>query len=1135
MAIKFSQFNLRTDHTSGMYLVGYDGNQNIHITVDNLFDDFINGTENTIAMFGTGGTALADSILSQDAGATILTVAGQLNVDAAATFDTSVTVTGDSTLNGNVILGDASTDLITQTGTLYLNGPIKDTTNTLGIDEQILVSDAIGELTFRDLYNTTVGRAEAVVQTIKCNEAIPKGCPVYIVGFQPGENANIVEKADASNPAKMPATGVADEDYAAQDFGTMTAFGSFNGDFDTTGGTENWAIGDILYVKSGGGLTNIKPTGTNLIQNIAIVSRVQSQTGEMEVIALGRTNDIPNLTPGRLWVGSTGNTIESQTLFVDEANTQVGIGTASPGQNLHINESAANTVSYLRFSNAQTTNGFDIGVNTSNSAVFFNRDVSPMVFATSNSERMRIDSSGNVGIGTTSPSAKLVVVGEIRSNKTANGVSFSSTGGGASFTAFDVYTATNGGLLRLYDQNGQTVAIDARTDTATRHTYFNGGGNVGIGTTSPAGKLEVNGGTGVATSGGTLIVRQDGDTSNDGIALTSSNSISHRMFKNAGGTFLMGPSTNSEAFALDLNGNVGIGTASPGAKLEILSGSGKQLRLSTGATTYWELGRSTSTGHFEITEDSGDTYFLIDKDTGQLQLNEYGAGTFTGTVAKNLAVDSSGNVIETDSGVVDGSGTTNYVSKWFDSNTLTDSVIYDNGTNVGIGTASPSDKLHVAGSGKFENNVNIAGTGNLNIQNTTGSGSGITFIDTSWQAGIEHTAGKLLFRTGGQTDKMIIGSNGNVGIATTSPGEKLHVAGNIRVGDSTDTIYSNRFKGINNADVELRANNGYDLILNGSSGDNVGIGTASPAFKTTIYSDSTTDSFPLVVGQPNIANEFVGIGLSGFIASNGAVKAGFVLDRKNTYGVGDIHILNNTTTDNSNATLADSKFTILQNNNVGIGTTSPNQRLTVDGNIYATGSRHISASYDSNNYIRFESLSSGGVMKATAGGVVTTLVRSYGDSYFNGGNFGIGTTSPAYKLDVNGDGRINGVTFVASGATRIISTHSNAGQLQLNGGTDSSGGAYININGSGFSLGRMTLYSPESIYLNSNVGIGTALPASKLDVNGGIKMADDSSAASASNVGTLRYRTSGNNSYVDMCMQTGASTYAWVNIVQNNW
>lgn len=45
----------------------------------------------------------------------------------------------------------------------------------------------------------------------------------------------------------------------------------------------------------------------------------------------------------------------------------------------------------------------------------------------------------------------------------------------------------------------------------------------------------------------------------------------------------------------------------------------------------------------------------------------------------------------------------------------------------------------------------------------------------------------------------------------------------------------------------------------------------------------------------------------------------------------------------------------------------------------------------------------------------------------------------------------------------------------------------------------------------------------------------DLSTPSADNVGTLRYRTSGNNSYVDMCMQTGATTYEWVNIVQNNW
>ena len=57
----------------------------------------------------------------------------------------------------------------------------------------------------------------------------------------------------------------------------------------------------------------------------------------------------------------------------------------------------------------------------------------------------------------------------------------------------------------------------------------------------------------------------------------------------------------------------------------------------------------------------------------------------------------------------------------------------------------------------------------------------------------------------------------------------------------------------------------------------------------------------------------------------------------------------------------------------------------------------------------------------------------------------------------------------------------------------------------------------------------------RLDVNGAIRMGDDSSSPTASNVGTQRYRVSGNNSYVDMVMQTGAATYAWVNIVQNNW
>lgn len=67
------------------------------------------------------------------------------------------------------------------------------------------------------------------------------------------------------------------------------------------------------------------------------------------------------------------------------------------------------------------------------------------------------------------------------------------------------------------------------------------------------------------------------------------------------------------------------------------------------------------------------------------------------------------------------------------------------------------------------------------------------------------------------------------------------------------------------------------------------------------------------------------------------------------------------------------------------------------------------------------------------------------------------------------------------------------------------------------------------------VGIGTTIPKSMLQVAGGIQLADDSDAASADKVGTIRYREEANNSYIEMCMKTGAGSYAWIVIKQNSW
>ena len=144
-----------------------------------------------------------------------------------------------------------------------------------------------------------------------------KGDPVYIYGSVGASAKLYVDLADADSTAtnnlgnsKMPCVALLDQDLAPNIEGTATVVGKLRNLITSPidGATPN--ENDTVYVKSGGGLTLTKPTGsTNLIQNVGQVGRVStSSDGNIVVAALLRSNDVPNLPTGRIWVGD-GNTI----------------------------------------------------------------------------------------------------------------------------------------------------------------------------------------------------------------------------------------------------------------------------------------------------------------------------------------------------------------------------------------------------------------------------------------------------------------------------------------------------------------------------------------------------------------------------------------------------------------------------------------------------------------------------------------------------------------------------------------------------------------------------------------------------------------------------------------------------------
>jgi hypothetical protein len=306
--------------------------------------------------------------------------------------------------------------------------------------------------------------------------------------------------------------------------------------------------------------------------------------------------------------------------------------------------------------------------------------------------------------------------------------------------------------------------------------------------------------------------------------------------------------------------------------------------------------------------------------------------------------------------------------------------------NVGIGTTSPGDRLHVDG-------------GNIRIGSSTGAN--YIYSASSGLLGIQVGTGPLLFlRDNGSNESMRIDSSGNVGIGTTSPSSKLDVAGTVRFVDSSsagpDLEFGNIGGGtsINNVanarnhygafeHVFTNFNNSTERMRITSAGD-VGIGTSSPAQRLTVAgnilttSAAGTDSF-INVTTSGVQNSLFGFNNSGSTNAFGAANNTTYIGSGNSFNVQLI-------TNGSPA------MTITNTLNVGIGTSSPGERLTVSGG-YANfaGLRIAGTDHDTSNNIY---LASGDLSLSTNTGALlfkTGLTeRMRIDS---SGNLLVGTTS----------------------------------------------------------------------------------------------------------------------------------------------
>ena len=315
----------------------------------------------------------------------------------------------------------------------------------------------------------------------------------------------------------------------------------------------------------------------------------------------------------------TGTTAK---FFFDASTERLGLGTSSPATTLSVEGSSANGIELNRNGADATSSARLFFDSSTNCSSIFNSGGN-LVFATgatpgsaSGTERVRIDSSGRVGIGTTSPT-RLLHVRDTSSQTVAIFDGAANSAGEIGFRA----SGTSGDTYVTIGAVANDMVLSAGANERVR---IDSSGRVGIGTSNPQASLHTTGSTIIGTSttgasyegvvqiadgavnGRTILLMHNNhtdqfikigqDVNTALIGRDNADELAFGVFDNAADTTL------TKQMVITSSGNVGVGTDSPGTTLHVNSGSvDAGIRVeSSDASSYIEFKDNTTTTNTQV-------------------------------------------------------------------------------------------------------------------------------------------------------------------------------------------------------------------------------------------------------------------------------------------------------------------------------------------------------------------------------------------------------------------------------------------------------------------------------------------------------------------------------------------------------